>query len=441
MTHRTPSLATTLPGVLAALVAAMAAGHAGDASAATIAVSNCNDSGAGSLRSVAMAAQPGDTVDLRALPCTRITLTGGPIAIAQDRLTLRGPGFNRLAISGNYAGSVFRHSGAGLLRLRGVAVERGVQRGAQALGGCVYSAGSVELNDVQVRHCGAYATATQGMGGGVYAEGSVSLLYSAVFSSAARGPKSYGGGVWAGGHLAMQRARLLNNAAGEGGGAFALDGIDLANATVSGNRAGRNGGGISAYNGLYGANISASTISGNTAGTHGGGLSINSSIDKTIVNSTISGNTAASHAGARLNGGAVIANSTIAFNNGSNGSRCDGAIDAYGVLYMESSIAAGNTCAGSRSLDIHGAYPAFRVEGSNNLVMAANVGLPADTLSADPALAPLGANGGRTDTHALQAGSPAIDRGNNASGMANDQRGAGHPRVKGLRADIGAVEN
>ena len=55
-------------------------------------------------------------------------------------------------------------------------------------------------------------------------------------------------------------------------------------------------------------------------------------------------------------------------------------------------------------------------------------------------------NGGPTQTHALLAGSPAIDAGDNVSVPATDQRGLGFPRKKdgnfnGVAvADIGAFE-
>jgi hypothetical protein len=49
-------------------------------------------------------------------------------------------------------------------------------------------------------------------------------------------------------------------------------------------------------------------------------------------------------------------------------------------------------------------------------------------------------NGGPTLTHALSAGSPAIDHGNNAASLQYDQRGSGFPRVVGANADIGAYE-
>src|SRR5262249_43579291 len=59
----------------------------------------------------------------------------------------------------------------------------------------------------------------------------------------------------------------------------------------------------------------------------------------------------------------------------------------------------------------------------------------------DAKLGPLASNGGPTFTHALLAGSPAIDKGANPAALANDQRGPGFPRVVGPAADIGAFES
>src|SRR5207253_11277878 len=49
-------------------------------------------------------------------------------------------------------------------------------------------------------------------------------------------------------------------------------------------------------------------------------------------------------------------------------------------------------------------------------------------------------NGGPTQTHALGAGSAAVDAGSNPAGLASDQRGTLFPRVQGAAADIGAFE-
>ena len=62
----------------------------------------------------------------------------------------------------------------------------------------------------------------------------------------------------------------------------------------------------------------------------------------------------------------------------------------------------------------------------------------------DPMLGALANNGGPTQTHALLAGSPAIDRGNNTGAPATDQRGVARPRDGdgngSLVVDIGAFE-
>jgi len=62
----------------------------------------------------------------------------------------------------------------------------------------------------------------------------------------------------------------------------------------------------------------------------------------------------------------------------------------------------------------------------------------------DPRLGPLANNGGPTQTHALRAGSPAIDQGEETDAPATDQRGVGRPRDgdgNGSPAvDIGAFE-
>ena len=59
-------------------------------------------------------------------------------------------------------------------------------------------------------------------------------------------------------------------------------------------------------------------------------------------------------------------------------------------------------------------------------------------------LAPLGNNGGPTETMALLRGSPAINAGNNAlipAGVTTDQRGVGFARIVGGTVDIGAYES
>jgi len=65
-------------------------------------------------------------------------------------------------------------------------------------------------------------------------------------------------------------------------------------------------------------------------------------------------------------------------------------------------------------------------------------GLVENRVSADAQLGPLADNGGPTDTHALQAGSPAIDAGGLGECAADDQRGRLRPA--GAACDAGAFE-
>ena len=79
--------------------------------------------------------------------------------------------------------------------------------------------------------------------------------------------------------------------------------------------------------------------------------------------------------------------------------------------------------------------------------MAISFGSSAGSGIIDPLLAPLADNGGLTETHALQAGSPAINYGDSAAvaGVGDvplfDQRGTGFDRVQQGRIDIGAYES
>src|SRR5262249_17526403 len=57
----------------------------------------------------------------------------------------------------------------------------------------------------------------------------------------------------------------------------------------------------------------------------------------------------------------------------------------------------------------------------------------------DPMLAALANNGGATQTHALLAGSPAIDTGSNPASLTTDQRGGIFVRSNGV-TDMGAFE-
>ena len=91
--HVRPTASQSLrsaPGLCALALCAFALLPMAPASAAVRTVSNCNNSGPGSLRAAVAGAASGDTIDLAALGCRRIVLTGGAIKVPQNDLELVG---------------------------------------------------------------------------------------------------------------------------------------------------------------------------------------------------------------------------------------------------------------------------------------------------------------------------------------------------------------
>ena len=170
--------------------------------------------------------------------------------------------------------------------------------------------------------------------------------------------------------------------------------------------------------------IENSAIYGNAGGTgnviYGGSL--------TMVNSTVSGNTASSAVsneyGAVQGRRVELVNSTVS-NNGGNG------IGAFsgGVLLKNSIISnnPGKNCL-PRTVTVY-------VRAGANISDDETCGGPTEIMIGDPEIGPLAGNGGPTQTHALLAGSPAINNGKDCS-LTVDQRYV--PRD--TQCDIGAYE-
>jgi hypothetical protein len=409
---------------------------------ATIAVANCNDSGPGSLRSAVASAASGDTIDMTSLACRKIYLTSGAIEIAQHDLALVGGPPEVMKVDAERRSSVFRHLGTGTLYIKRLDISRGVQSSLDApRGGCVYSAGNIELVNSIVRGCRArgFPGGTYEAGGAVYANGLVKLLYSQVLDSIVH--RGYGAAVFAGDTLTISHSRICRNQIQTGSGiTFSYNGLDARFITFCDNQ----GGGLDVQGGIM--SIADSTVTGNV-----GGVSAwfgYPSGSMSIVNSTISGNTGFAFV---MDGKSPksIVNSTIAFNElaDDESTNCDAPGAPFFVsgpepVLLDSTIISNNACNGVPGFAIEKrADSQTTVTGANNLLTGgSNMPLPADTITADPQLVPLADNGGPTMTHALPADSPAIDNGNNEAGLEFDQRGKGHPRVKGLQADIGAYE-
>ena len=186
------------------------------------------------------------------------------------------------------------------------------------------------------------------------------------------------------------------------------------------------GGGIGNFGTLL---IEASTIAGNTSGWDGGGLYNRGAM--TVRNSTISDNTGYYGGGiCGVDSVTTLQNSTLAGNT-ANGGGGGGLRHFGGTLHYSNTLMAGNFTGG----DCYVSASNVISTNVNNLVRNGATCNPAFT--GDPVLAPLADNGGRTWTHALLAGSAAIDAGGDSC-PATDQRGVGRPI--GLHCDIGAVE-
>lgn len=179
-----------------------------------------------------------------------------------------------------------------------------------------------------------------------------------------------------------------------------------------------------------------------------------------IMNSTVSGNMAgpASGTGASYGGGIgvfdwdgnsviTLTNSTVSGNaaDGNSGSG-GGGVYTNGETNVRNTVISGNTAHTNNDVADDGAVIRF-VSNSANLIGTDDTtggDFAGDIVGVPPGLGTLANNGGPTMTHALLAGSPAIDVGENAAataaGLTTDQRGAGFARVVNGTVDIGAYE-
>jgi hypothetical protein len=237
---------------------------------------------------------------------------------------------------------------------------------------------------------------------------------------------------------------------GEGDGAAGISNegnLTLFKCTINNNTdtggATSEGGGI--RNGDSGTlSIFNSTISDNQSSS-GAGL-FNAWGTVVITNSTISGNSARGTGGGINNlGGTVYVNNATITNNSDNELSDDpvaGGIhnEAGGTVELKNSIVAQNNDGGP---DCNGTISSSGFNLIGDTSQCTFVSTIGDRLDVDARLSALEDNGGLTSTHALQFGSPAINRGNPAgcqnhqgSPLNNDQRF--YSRVQ--RCDIGAFE-
>jgi len=394
-------------------------------------------------------AASGDVIDLTQISCGLITLTTGAIVARQASLELRGPGPERLQISGNSTQWVLDHEGTGRLTVTGLLISDGLnEQDYKAYGGCVYSAAFLTLERSEVQHCVAHATSAHNIpiasGGGAFAQRGLDLIDTSMLDNSVIGgdvmyPIAEGGAIGSNGPMSIVRSYIARNYSSNLGGGIAGWGLVMIGTLVTENDAPYVGG-VTAFGDIT---IDRSAIVNNTSSMYGGlVVGTDNYTHASVRNTTISGNSGALASGVTADRGNVaISNCTIAFNTTDDARGAVGLYNRGASVDLESSIVADNTWLvsdGSRfDEDISGADT---IVGSSNLVIFSEIPLPEDTRFEDPLLEPLGYNGGPTPTHGLSLTSPAIDAGNNSTGAQFDQRGIGYTRVVGGSADIGAFE-
>jgi parallel beta-helix repeat protein/predicted outer membrane repeat protein len=374
-------------------------------------VTNTNDSGSGSLRyEVGLANSDGNADSITfdptvfATPQT-ITLTSGQIDLNDvGGLSITAPTAG-LTISGNNSSRVFQVDSGSSANLIGLAITGGANA---IFGGGLEVAGNASLTN-----CTVSGNTAKDSGGGIEVSGQLTLTNSTISKNTTA--RSGGGiDVELNKVCNITNSTITRNTAFYGGGVYSNGTLVLASSTVSGNHSSKNGGGVYINDGQ--ATLTNLTISGNSSGRDGGGLNFWDG-KATLNNVTISGNSASK------TGGGIYASSDIG-----------------GTLTINNTIVAGNTLTAGGSNDITGS---LTVSGSNNLIGTGGSGGLTDGTNgnlvgvANPQLGGLANNGGPTQTMALGAGSPAINRGMVGTGVPGaDQRGV--PRVD--HVDIGAYQ-
>jgi hypothetical protein len=396
-------------------------------------------------------------------------------------------GGGTLTVDGNQSHRVFQVSFRKRVELRGFLVTGGTTVNGDEGGGGIYNNdGTLTLTKSTVSGNtaagGSYHAdppSTRGNGGGIYnrGQGTLTLTKSTVSGNTATPDTSgefstseggSGGGIYNSGLLTLNDSTVSDNSAltahhilggfaGAGGGIYTNEGtMTLTNSEVSGNSGESIGGGI--YNHQGTITLTNSTVLDNSTEGDGGGI-YNHRGTITLTNSTVSRNNF--HGIGNYEGTITLTNSTV------SGNSFLGVYNVGGTMTLTNSTVSGEVFVQS----VLGSFPSVEmtatvIEGActENFDARAtwtsngyNIETPGDTCDFNQVsdqvnvsagylkLGPLQDNGGPTETHALGAGSVAIDVVAeadcvDASGqpLTEDQRGVARPQ--GGACDVGAFE-
>ena len=439
-------LASTLVTALVVTGVAGVVVPASMADAATQTVTNCNNSGSGSLPQAVLNAGSGDTIAFApSPPCSFVSLTA-TIDIGHD-LTISGPGESTFTVSESVRKTAFVVEPGVTATISGLTIENG------AVG--IQNAGTLTVSDSMLSGNGSPT------GGAIINTGRVDITGSTLSKNGADAPGEGGGAVDNQmGTVTVAGSTLTGNTASSGanGGAIYNHGgsVTITGSTLTGNNTGSGSGGA-VYNEGGTTTIATTTVAGNSAVNGTGGGVDNDSGTVNVADSTLSRNSAdysSGGGGMANNGTATIADSTLFENSALLGGEGGGALNT-GALTLTSDTFLHNGAADSGggvygpatvtgtilSMSTGGDCAHGVVDGGWNLADDTSCGFTGGTDVADvPALlAPgrLADNGGPTKTIALEALSPAV--GAITSGSlcsAPDQRGATRPTP----CDMGAVQ-
>src|SRR5262245_23422569 len=164
--------------------------------AATITVTNTNDSGPGSLRQAIADAHNGDTVSFGVAGV--ITLSTGELLVDKS-IAIHGPGSGNLTVDCNYSSRGFYVSSGVTAAIAGLAITNGNGQGDIPLGAGIYN----DHATLAVDKCTLSGNAAGFRGGGIYNDGSngsaTLTVTNSTFSgnwAAASGGRGIGGGIY-----------------------------------------------------------------------------------------------------------------------------------------------------------------------------------------------------------------------------------------------------
>jgi len=335
------------------------------------------------------------------------------------KMTINGAGAGSTIINGGGIDRVL-HVVSGDLSLYGVTIQGGAAP-QYSDGGGIINSGTLSLIDSIVQS----NQTNRSSGGGIKNIGELHITNSLIMANLAN--DGGGGGIQNTGQLTIVDSTISNNVATNGvvggGGIQNENGqVSLERVTLSGNQA-IGGGGIE--NRLSGSrlDINNSTISGNSAVYDGGGIKTSFGAVTNLNNTTIANNIADSDNDGSGQGGGIynaFPNSSVNFHNtliGNNIDRGGQTPDCGGEVALTSGDY--NYIGTLTGCTLNG-VTTHNISGVNILLGVLQI------------------NGGRTQTHALLAGSPAINAGDMEECPAVDQRGVARPQQS--LCDIGAYE-